>query len=764
MSRPPVSFASLRTFVGPSLVGLAVWCASGTLATETALAPHARIGLPAPAWIGAAAALLALAAAPWRRWPVTASPAVLTILPWLPLPIPAAALIWTGRLAWFPIACALLAACLAAMWNGRGETPARASAVRVRPLTAAILAGVLTMAAGAMTFVSIGNRLPGGDEPHYLIIAQSLLEDGDLRIENQHANASYAAWWSGPLPPHYIERGRDGEIYSIHAPGVALLVAPLFAVAGLAGAQLTILLFFGLTGAMAWTMGWLVTRSNGAAWFASSAVVLGVTSLVQGVTIFPDGPGAALTATAAVIWIALRQRAVVPLRWWTGASALLAFLPFLHTRFAVIAAALGTLFLIELVRQPRGERGRTLLAFAPLPVLGAIAWFAYFYVLYGTPDPTAPYGPNRESSLTYVPGGMLGLLFDQQFGLLAASPVLVMAAVGWWRARRNGPSSPALPLLPVVLAYLAAVATYWMWWAGVPAPPARFATAVVPLLTVPLAVAWASSGRFLRASALTLFTASLAISVLRLGGGGELTWEPRGGRAEWLDALATTADLARGWPSFFWRVIGGEVSTEWPFAVHVMTSIAVVAGVTAVLTWFARSTRVRSGQIAAGIWVFPLAVTTAASAGWVLNDATGLWPSVSQLRVLRKVAEGDRAWSVGPATMRKVDAAAIPLVVTVPSTTLPTEAVASWAPLEGVPAGRYTMRIMSPRPAGGRLAVRALTASTPATVVDTVLVNQSRHLLAIDLADDASMLQIEAGFEFALPGTEIDLVPVALAR
>src|SRR5690606_16984413 len=111
--------------------------------------------------------------------------------------------------------------------------------------------------------------------------------------------------------------------------------------------------------------------------------------------------------------------------------ATLAALPFLHTRFVVIAASLGVLFLVDLATR-RGDRWQSLLAFGLVPTIGAFAWVAYFQLIYGTPDPTAPYGPNPESSLTYVPGGILGLLVDQQFGLLTVSPVLILAAVGWW--------------------------------------------------------------------------------------------------------------------------------------------------------------------------------------------------------------------------------------------------------------------------------------------------------------------------------------------
>ena len=44
--------------------------------------------------------------------------------------------------------------------------------------------------------------MPGGDEPHYLVITQSLLYDGDLKIENNHQRGDYRAYYGGDLPPH----------------------------------------------------------------------------------------------------------------------------------------------------------------------------------------------------------------------------------------------------------------------------------------------------------------------------------------------------------------------------------------------------------------------------------------------------------------------------------------------------------------------------------------------------------------------------------
>src|SRR6185503_13608863 len=56
-------------------------------------------------------------------------------------------------------------------------------------------------------FLALGLFLPGpagpqGDEPHYLVMAQSLLRDGDLDLQNEFAGREYAAFFAGTLQPH----------------------------------------------------------------------------------------------------------------------------------------------------------------------------------------------------------------------------------------------------------------------------------------------------------------------------------------------------------------------------------------------------------------------------------------------------------------------------------------------------------------------------------------------------------------------------------
>ena len=119
--------------------------------------------------------------------------------------------------------------------------------------------------------------------------------------------------------------------------------------------------------------------------------------------------------------------------WWLHGAAL-AVLPWLHTRFALVAGCLGALVLLRL-GATRNAAGKAV-AFLSVPAASAIGWIGFFIAIYGTPDPSAPYA-NEAGSVAFIPGGLAGLLFDQRFGLLAYAPVLACAFAGLGVMVRN---------------------------------------------------------------------------------------------------------------------------------------------------------------------------------------------------------------------------------------------------------------------------------------------------------------------------------------
>src|SRR5262245_32230287 len=71
-----------------------------------------------------------------------------------------------------------------------------------------------------------------GDEPHYLIMAQSLWRDHDLDLPNNYEAEDWREYTPGPVAPHYGAPRQDGRPFPAHSPGLPLVLAPVYALGG----------------------------------------------------------------------------------------------------------------------------------------------------------------------------------------------------------------------------------------------------------------------------------------------------------------------------------------------------------------------------------------------------------------------------------------------------------------------------------------------------------------------------------------------------
>ncbi|MBI3932241.1 MAG: hypothetical protein HY317_02400 [Acidobacteria bacterium] len=362
------------------------------------------------------------------------------------------------------------------------------------PLAAAALAGVALALSSTRrpaarlaffplvlgTYLVVAARVqaqvgPEGDEPHYLMVTESLLRDGDLALEEDYAQGRYRAFHPGDLAPHYRVRGRDGEIYSLHAVGLSLLVLPAYALAGYAGASFFMAFLAALAareirglvraacgaGPPAEAVGWVV---------AFAPPLLHYAGLV-----FTEVPAALVVAWAL-------RRGLEPARGLGGTLALgaaVAFLPWLNVRYAPVAV----LLLLHAAWHRRDRRGVLLLLWPA--VSSAVALAAYHHALYGFLDPRRVYGRRPELSLAGAPEGLQGLLLDQEFGLLVHAPVFALAVPGLvalWRCR---PRTVAVGV--VLVASVLLVTSSWPMWRGGWNPPGRFLLPIVPVLALGVA-------------------------------------------------------------------------------------------------------------------------------------------------------------------------------------------------------------------------------------------------------------------------------------
>lgn len=619
-----------------ALAALAAWLSQGTIGlagpqgARLAVLPVSILAI----LIAAAPAIgvVALRRAGASLWPVLLLG--LLLLPWLPVPVPAAFLLWVGPLAW-----GIWIATFVLMAVSLVPRSLHGSLFQPR-LTAGILAALLF----GLSAWRVAPMLPGGDEPHYLVITQSLLLDGDLTIADVHRRGDYRAYYTGELAPHVQTRGSNGAIYSVHAPGLPVLIAPAFAVGGYPAVVVFLILVAAAGSVMAWHVAWLAVGRRDAAWFGWAAVTLPVTAIFQGITVYPDGVGGVLALTG--VWALLRageesESGATRAAPWLLHGGALALLPWFHTRFAVLAGGFGALILLRLAatKSPAAKA----VALLSLPALSAVLWVGFFVAVYGRADPTAPYGAGEIGSFSFVPGGLGGLLFDQRFGLIVYAPVMAVAFAGLaLMLSRTGARRLALEILFVVVPYLLTVTHFAMWWGGWSAP-ARFFAPVLPLFAVPAAVAWVRlSGRTGRAiaSVLLAITAAATAVVVWIDRG-RLAYNTREAPALWLEWTGRLADLTTAAP--LWAR-DTDVPLFRAVGIWLVVGVLLVAGVHAAVQGAAGRGRLRRRGATAGAVIAALAVAAmvGASAVWAVAGVSGRRTEDSQLRLLERAASMPR--------------------------------------------------------------------------------------------------------------------------
>src|SRR5215218_4887815 len=193
-----------------------------------------------------------------------------------------------------------------------------------------------------------------GDEPHYLLVAESIAFDGDVDLRNDYASRERTLRVVNVFPLDYNVQAavykESGELRPLHGVGLPALLAPAVGLGGLTGARVVMVLIAALLAHQLYLLladlG-LRRRYRIAAWIsvAFCMPVLPFTSQV-----YPELPGALIVIL--VLRIILRR----PSSPWALAagSAATAALFWLHVRYFPISFALlaGLLYAATSDRTP----------------------------------------------------------------------------------------------------------------------------------------------------------------------------------------------------------------------------------------------------------------------------------------------------------------------------------------------------------------------------------------------------------------------------
>lgn len=685
----------LATLCG-ALSGVAAWTSVGQLAIDTtAESPHVIGLLPSLTSL----TILVIIGGLIARWAASrGAPAGLFLLPlvttlaWTTWPSSLPAIVaWAGPPASL-LFTLLGVGIVLSMFASRREVAWRRFLTQLvdhRWSASVAAAGCALWLAALLTSAT---SLPiTGDEPHYLLVAQSILSDGDIDLKNNYDEGTYRTFYPGRLQRH-ANLGVLGQEFSFHGPALSVLLIPGYALGGVLGARVLIILVTAAGAGFFWATARRLTNSPTAAWASWLAMVSSAPFALHGILLYPDGVAAALTSVA--VWALASTVSGSPygrLRQGFGAQAValigsgiaLSILPWLHIRLSLTAGVLGLVTVLALWRRRRD----LIFPFLAAPIVSFVLWIASAWVMFRTLDPTAAFRERAAGNVAQVPVGALGLLFDLEYGLFTYSPVLIFSVLGvavqWKRSRLVTIAAVGLTLATLI------VASGWIWWGGDSAP-ARFLVPIIPLTCLSLAAWWTSASTRARtfASVTTAIGAWLT-ACLALAAGGSYSINAPDGRATVFEWLGPNVDLPLALPSLFRP--GAQPGAEAVIAALWVTTGLVAFAV--IVCWRRRSVDTIGTSWLLASTVTIVWLTTGASLALLRRDVPPWTADRGQLRLLQTAGSSTLDLGIRGPAPRVVSRDDALSSLGISMSTTETTPVLLHVPF--VPAGRYQIGIDS---------------------------------------------------------------------
>ncbi len=297
-----------------------------------------------------------------------------------------------------------------------------------------------------------------GDEPHYLLVTESLVSDGDTNLYNNYQNKDYLKFYPAELDYHAYE-GKNGErfLYSKHFPGLPVLMVPsyflgekiarlVFRHTGDAERRRQILIFFSrlpicflsafLSSAF-FLFVWGMTQKRKVAtlsWFVFSFTA---PLLFYSHLIYPEIPVAVILLVICYQILLKKNLSVSSL---LSAGLGIGLLPWFGLKYIILSAALFLGIVFFSLRRAGINLKRFCAFFAP-PFLSAALFLVSLFLMYGTISPQAVYrgtaaaSHQPPSSLFVVDlpdflRRLLGIFFDQRVGMFVYAPVYILCLAG----------------------------------------------------------------------------------------------------------------------------------------------------------------------------------------------------------------------------------------------------------------------------------------------------------------------------------------------
>jgi hypothetical protein len=313
---------------------------------------------------------------------------------------------------------------------------------------------------------------PTGDEPEYLMMAQSMAKDGDLDLSNNYAAKEYTSFYNKELVPQGLQR--EGRLYSYHPFMVSAVMLPFYAVMGRSGATLLMNALCALIAALSYILMRKVFEKGKTAIYAALAAAVSLPLIMFSNMICSESLSGALLLGALCLLLYEKKRVA-------AVAIVSCFIPWAHPRNILLWLALGAIAVFEY----RKEIKNAAVYAAAQAASGALLLFSN-YLRFGSFMPGAYTDtarlPGQGAAFKLNAYGIFGLLFDQEFGLLFYTPVFALFAAGLVILYRND-KKIFWYCAALFFPYYAMLSSYSGWSGGGGASP-RFFVPVIFLFTL----------------------------------------------------------------------------------------------------------------------------------------------------------------------------------------------------------------------------------------------------------------------------------------
>ncbi len=380
----------------------------------------------------------------WRS-PLVAAPWVLLVFGRLALGLPLQPLRVLAERHGVDLA---LAAFLLGWWLAFGMH------VRWQRWTLPVFAGLVPLALAAPRLAELV-----GDEPYHVLMAESLIQDHDLKLQNNASPERYAQW--------VVDLVQQVPDRFLHSPALAVLLAPGYAVAGRSGMVVLMSLLAALAFLLLQKAAKFLPGAAGARRLAAAALLFSYPFLTFATQIWVEMVGV-LAVTLLLLWV--RQA-----RPWPAAAAAIATVV-MKARLGLVTVPLAAASFWRRWHEKLWAPAVGLLLAGGLGLGLAALWFG---------NPLDPLGRRAISHLVPQSIGQPlvvtgGLLFDAAYGIAFSSPMWLVALWGLPALWRQGGLGERTLLLGGCATW-AALLNY-VEWRGGGSPPFRYLVPLLPLL------------------------------------------------------------------------------------------------------------------------------------------------------------------------------------------------------------------------------------------------------------------------------------------